>query len=237
MRRVFALCLIILFFTNTVIAKESDSNELIDIATMILENNLQIQEWEVTMKEHRDATHLQEMVQDLSNSYSVTKHENENSIIYSVKDTHKEGTINVNYNVIFPKDNRYESELVITINGSSWDENIESSYVNLMSVLTGKFFTDNIKIFSCMSTRASAIIKNDNIVENITEKLKISHKETYNDTLKPTKDAEYIYGYSPLWGQKITIQDKPVNVQIVSQTLGSGDVQLTIGTPILINEY
>jgi hypothetical protein len=237
MRRVLALCLVILFFTNTVIAKESDTNELIDIAAMILENNLQIQDWEVTMKEHRDAAHLKEMVQELSNSYSVTKHENENSIIYSVKDTHKKGTITVNYNVIFPKDNRYQSELVITINGSSWGEDVESTYVNLMSLLNGKYFTDNVRIFSCMSTRASAIIENDNIVENFTEKLKLRHKKTQNDKLKSTRNVEYIYGYTSKWGQKITIQDKPVNVQIVSQTLASGDVQYTIGTPILINEY
>ncbi|MFS0673149.1 YwmB family TATA-box binding protein [Ornithinibacillus sp. 179-J 7C1 HS] len=237
MKRALAICLMILCITNTALAKQLHQNELVDIANFMLQNDLKIDGWEVTMKEYIETNELQEIVKGLSTSHTVTRQENKNSIIYLVKDTHKKGTINVKYNVIFPKDKRYKSELVVVINGNSWTPDVEATYNKLVSSYTGKYFSKNVKIFSCMTTRADAIIEKDDIVDNFTKNFKLHYKKTQYDTLKSTKNVEYIYGYTSLWGQKIAIQDKPVNVQFVTKTLASGDVQFTIGTPILINEY
>ncbi|WP_010099294.1 YwmB family TATA-box binding protein [Ornithinibacillus scapharcae] len=236
MKRILSVCLIILFISNTIYAMGNERNELIDIANVFTKSNLQIDSWNVTIKENKDDAELSQVLHDLSSSYLVTKAENENSIIYSVKDTHKKGNIIVNYNVIFPKDETYQAELVVTIQGNTWDSDVQSTYIEIQSEITSKYFTENMKIFSCMTTRASAIIEND-YVDNFTKKLKLQHKNTQNDNLKTVRNLEIIYGYTSLWGQKITIQDEPVNVQLVTQTLGNGDVQYTIGTPILINEY
>lgn len=236
MKRILSVCLMLLLLSNTIYAMESERNELIDIANVFIENNLEIGKWNVTIKENKDDAELNRVLHDLSNGNEVTKDENENSIIYSVKDTHKKGNIIVNYNVIFPKDEAYLAELVVTIHGDNWGSDVHDTYLDIHSDVTSKYFTENVKIFSCMTTMASAIIEND-YADNFTKKLKLRHKNTQNDNLKTARNLEIIYGYTSLWGQKITIQDEPVNVQLVTKTLGNGDVQYTIGTPILINEY
>lgn len=236
MKRIISICLIVLFLSNTIYAMENERNELIDIASAVLESGLQVDSWNVTLKEYKNDAELNRVLQELSSSHSVSKDENENSIIYSVTDTHKKGTISVNYNVIFPKDEAYLSELVVTIQGNIWGKDVQSTYLKIQSDITSKYFTENMKRFSCMTTMPSAIIIKD-YVDNFTKKLKLQHKTTQNDNIKTMRSSEIIYGYTSLWGQKITIQDEPVNVQIVTQTLGNGDVQYVIGTPILINEY
>lgn len=237
MRRALVICLIVLFYANTALAFEKKQYELVDIAEFMLENNLAIKDWQVTLKEYLDVQTLEALVQELSSSHSITEQENENSIIYLATNTHKKRDVNVNYSVIFPKDKRFKSELVITINGTEWNEDIESSYMQLLSILTKKHFTDDIKIFSCMTTMADDIMENGYITDFFIEKFNLQHKKVQYDTIKSTKNAKYIYGYTSFWGQEITIQDTPVNVQIVTEILGNGDVQYTIGTPILINEY
>ncbi|MEN2465321.1 YwmB family TATA-box binding protein [Ornithinibacillus sp. JPR2-1] len=237
MKKALVICLIVLFYANTALAVEKEQYELVDIADFMLENNLAIKEWQVTLKEHLEVERLEALIQELSTSHSITKQENENSTIYLATNTQKKHDINVNYSVIFPKDKHYKSELVITINGTSWNEEMESSYMQLLSVLTKKYFTDDIKIFSCMTTMADDIMENGYIADFFIEKFNLQHVKEQYDTIKSTKNAEYIYGYTSFWGRKITIQDTPVNVQIVTEILGNGDVQYTIGTPILINEY
>ncbi|WP_042143848.1 YwmB family TATA-box binding protein [Paucisalibacillus sp. EB02] len=238
MKRILVMSVIILLLSNTVFAMEHEQYEIIDIANIImLESDLEIESWEVTLKENMDSSRLEVILQDFSSSYSVTKEENENSIIYLVSDTHKKGNINVMYNVIFPKEKQYQAELVVSIKGSSWDENVASIYRNMQSNLTNKYFTKDVKIFSCMSTRTSAIIENDYVVQSFTEKLNLRQINVQRDTINSTRNVEIVYGYTSGWGQKITIQDRPVNVQIVTRNLGNGDVQYLIGTPILINEY
>jgi hypothetical protein len=237
MKRVFLISLMILFIANNVAAMETQSIELVYLAEAMHDNELEIDEWEVTFKEHKDLQELRKLIKELSNGHSVIKKENENSIIYSVTDTHKMGNIIVSYNAIIPTDKQYRPELVVTLKGNGWSKEIKASFLQLFQNMTNAYFTKEVKIFSCMSTRPNAIIENEIIVENITEKLKISYLTTKKDNLKTTKKTDITYGYTVLWGRNITIQDKPVNVQIVTKILGNGDVQYLIGTPILINEY
>jgi hypothetical protein len=126
---------------------------------------------------------------------------------------------------------------VVSIKGSFWDGNVAEVYTNLQSNLANKYFTKDVKIFSCMSTKTNAIIENDYVIQSFTEKLNLRQINVQKDNLNSTRNEQIVYGYTSEWGQKITIQDKPVNVQIVTRTLASGDVQYMIGTPILINEY
>jgi hypothetical protein len=234
MKRIVGIVMLFLLLSNTVFAMDKDEYELIDIANILKDSNLEVDSWEVTMKEYQEPAQLEELLQELRLSHSVTKKENENSIIYLVSDTHNMGNINVKYSVIFPKEKQYKSELVVSIKGSSWSE---SEYMNLLSSIHDKYFTDDIRIFSCMSARTNDIMKTGYVVENFTKNLKLRHIDTQKDTLNSTRNVEIKYGYTSLWGQKITIQDKPVNVQIVTKSLANGDVQYIIGTPILINEY
>jgi hypothetical protein len=237
MKKIFAISLIILFLSNTVFAMDDTQFEIIDIANIIVDNNLGIESWEVTMKEYMETSRLEEIIQELSNSFSVTKDENENSHIYLVTNAHKQGNINVQYSVIFPKEKQFQAELIVSIKGSSWDKIIASKYKDIHRYLVNNYFTKDVKIFSCMSTSTSAIIENDYVMQSFTEILNLRQINIQKDTINSTRNAKIVYGYTSQWGQKITIQDRPVNVQIVTRNLGSGDVQYLIGTPILINEY
>ena len=46
-----------------------------------------------------------------------------------------------------------------------------------------------------------------------------------------------IYGYTPLWENKIIINNKQKNLQVAIEMDGKGSTEYIIGTPILINEY
>ncbi|GGA64371.1 YwmB family TATA-box binding protein [Ornithinibacillus halotolerans] len=236
MKKVLAIFLIMIFISHIVIAK-SEQNDLITIADAITDNGLEVDTWEVTLKEHITNEKMQKIIQEIQHEQTFLKKENENSIIYSVLDTHKKGTISVNYKVVHPKNNAYSSELVVTISGSNWDKKIESAYLNNVSQILNTYFTENVKIFACMSTQASAIIEFDKKIDFFIKKLELRQITTQKDSLNSTKINEIMYGYTPLIGSKITIQDTLVNVQIVTKTLSTGDVQYLIGTPILINEY
>lgn len=218
-------------------AMETESIELPLLADIMIDSKLEIDSWEVIIKEHQGHKQLKKLIEELSISHTVVKKENENSIIYSVKDTHKKSNLIVSYNAVIPKDRQYKPELVVTIKGDSWEGDIQSSFLNIYFDVRSEYFTKEAKIFSCMSSRPSAIINDDYIVESFTEKLKIRYLTTEKDNLKSTRNIENTYGYTALWSRNITIQDKPVNVQIVMKDIGNGDVQYMIGTPILINEY
>src|SRR5699024_12270572 len=75
------------------------------------------------------------------------------------------------------------------------------------------------------------------VLNYISKELEIKHEQTQIDNHEKSALDKIIYGYTPLWSQKINIMNNPTNVQIAVTSNEKGMVNFTVGTPILINEY
>ncbi|SHG69333.1 YwmB family TATA-box binding protein [Ornithinibacillus halophilus] len=235
MKKVAFISIIIFIVSNTVLFQSSKTDDLIDIASALESERVTIDNWEVTLKEKIGRSQLNELMNELKDSHKVTRDENKNSIQYEV--VNNIGELNTVIKAIFPKDNQYTSEFVVVLYSEVWNDEVKSSYVKELKNLEQTYFTKDVKKFSCITTTDDAIIKSDKFLSNLTNYLELRHIEKQTDNIQTSKQTEIIYAYSPLWRQSITIQDKPSNIQIVMEYAQNGSVQVTIGTPILINEY
>ncbi|MUK89662.1 hypothetical protein GMD78_14935 [Ornithinibacillus sp. L9] len=235
MKKMVLISLFILLITNNVMAHEIYSDELIDMATIVLENDVEVDSWQVTIKETMHEEQLKNVMKKLENSYLVTRKENENSIKYSFGDVQKTGKINERYSAIIPKNPLHQGELIAVLEGDSWDATTKAAYQEKTKWIQREYFTKNVQIFACLTTSDNAIINSDYFLSKFKEKLNLTHIEKQEDTELEQRDI--IYGYTSQWSRKMTIVDKPVNIQIVVENLDKDNEKYTIGTPILINEY
>ncbi|SET65802.1 TATA-box binding [Oceanobacillus limi] len=235
MRKIVLISVFILCITNNVVAQESYQDELIDIATIVLENDMSVDSWQVIIKEKMNKDQIGLLVDELKDSYLVTRTEDENSIKYSFEDVHKNGVVYERFNAILPKNTSHNAELIAVLEGDSWNSKIEDNYQEKINWIQKQYFTKSAQIYPCLTTSDNAIINSDYFLSNFTEKMDVKHIQEQTDT--ELADRKIIYGYTSQWGRKMTIVDKPVNVQIVVENMDEHNKSYTIGTPILINEY
>ncbi|MBY7144717.1 YwmB family TATA-box binding protein [Virgibacillus sp. NKC19-3] len=236
MRKMLFISLLFLCITSEVAASHVQTDEMTELASIVTTSDGVVGNWEVTLKEKMDKTAIQDKLNELKNRYLVTVHEDEKSIKYSSGSVHKKSGISVTYNVIIPKDDMQHAELIAVMKGGHWDAFIKEQYQSIRDEMATKYFTKSAEVFACLTTDNGDIINDESFLIELTDHLNLQHRKTQNDTVENSTHEEIIYGYTPLWDQKITIGDTPMNVQI-AVTEGNGEPTYTIGTPILINEY
>lgn len=237
MRKLAFLSLLFLFITAEAVASGIETDEMMELASVVTESGASIGDWEVTVKEKMDKSELQDIIAEWKNSHLVTVNKEENSIKYSLESVHKSSDISVIYNVIIPKDSMHDAELIAVIEGSRWNTSIEENYQSILDSMTTKYFTKSAEVFACLTTRDGGIMNNEEFLNELADRLNLRHMKTQFDTVENSVHEKIIYGYTPLWDQKITIGDTPMNLQLALTQNGNGDRTYTIGTPILINEY
>lgn len=213
------------------------NDEIVDLATVAMENNLTIDKWQVTIKEQTNRNKAHDLVEKLKNSYLASATDDENIIKYSFSDVHKAGDIVESYMVIIPKNTKYESEIIAEIHGDVWDKSMEQQYDSTINLLPDYLFAKKAKRFSCLTAHSDGIMNSDGFFKVFNEKLDVQHISTQTDSIKKSTIEKNMYGYTPLWDQKITVMDKEVNVQVAMRERKNGDTKFTIGTPIVITEY
>jgi hypothetical protein len=216
---------------------DSANDEIVDLATIVMENDLAIDKWQVTMKEQTNRNKAHDLVDKLKNSYLVSTANDENIIKYSFSDVHKADDIVESYMVIIPKNTMYEAEVIAVIHGDVWDDSTEQKYDSAINSLPDYLFTKKAQRFSCLTAMNNGIMNSDVFLKILNEKLDVEHISTQTDSVKKSAVEKNMYGYTPLWDQKIKIMDKEVNVQVAMRESKNGDTKFTIGTPILITEY
>src|SRR5699024_11268492 len=75
-------------------------------------------------------------------------------------------------------------------------------------------FTPSARIYTCLTTEFNGIINADYVLNYISKELEIKHEQTQIDNHEKSALDKIIYGYTPLWSQKINIMNNPTNVQI-----------------------
>lgn len=237
MRKIVFIACLFLFITTNTMAQDIGSDELVDIASFVTNHELKVDQWEVTMKEKIDKGSIPSIIKTLSASYTVKKTADKNSVKYFFTDAHNSADVTVFYNVIIPKDGRYNAELTAVIAGSGWDESVKSGYKKKQDLISHQLFTESVKTYTCLTTQDDAIIDSDSFLREFAYYLNLQHEETQFDTVRNSTHEKVIYGYTSLWNQKFSINGTKMNVQIAVTNGDNGNPKYTIGTPILINEY
>lgn len=231
---------LILFYSTMITgtAPEFDNDPLLTFIEIADESQLNLKNWEVTLKETQTVDNVQTYVKDLRKTYKMTMNQDENSIRYLMED--KSQTIEnltVQYNIIISKQSPSEIMLIAVIKGDSWSAEIKQNYLTLKEDIEKDIFTSKVREFTCLELIENDTIKNRVVIEPFLSPLKLEIvKEQYNKEQK-TGLKKIIYGYTPLWNEKIVLEGNPINLQIAIIELENGKKSYKIGTPILINEY
>lgn len=237
MRKITILLVLILFLTAKPMVNGMERDEMMDLANFTVESGIAIESWQVTFKEHIDKQKVEKIIRDFENSNLVTMTEDENVIKYLLRDTHNNPGFTVLYSVVVPKDQALKAEVIVVIEGSLWDKQIEADYLSIKRSLQENLFTNSLQSFACLTTKDNGIMKDDSFVEEIKNYFNLQHMKTQFDTVKNSTHEKLIYGYTDLWKQYYFIEDAPMNLQIAVIMDEEMNLNYTIGTPILIHEY
>lgn len=233
------LAILCLFVANTVVAQTHDrsDNELLDLVYFMIAEDASILEWETTWKESISQARTDDLVETLSRKYHQHVTKDEQKIKYSFEDSHIYKGFNVLFHVIVPRQKHADAELVVVIKGDGWYSDMEKNYFNTVLNLQKEYFTSSVKKFACLTTKGNGIISSDYFLNKLTNYFQIQQKQTQFDTVEQSTHKKIIYGYTPVWERKISVNDTPMNIQIAVEENGSDNPTYVIGTPILINEY
>lgn len=237
MRKILCLNLIIILLSSPITTAEIETNDVEDMIDIVVNNDLEIDEWEVTIKEKVNMNKKQEIVEEIKINGEYTRKENGNSVLYIFEDSHIYSESVETYNVIIPKNKSDDIEIIAVFKGYTWNEEIKTNYIKWLRTMMNNVFTKSARKYTCLTTKFSGIINADYVLNYIDKKLDIEHKQTQIDKNNNSTLDKVIYGYTPLWNQGVSIMDDPTNVQIAVITNKMGLTKFSIGTPILINEY
>lgn len=237
MKKIIWITLLFLCLTTNTMAKDINSDELIDLTTFVTKENLQVDGWEVTWKESIDKDDIEDAIATISKDNEITVTEEEDVKKYLAEDMHKKGGLAVSYEVLIPNDDLYDTELIAVIKGSSWDKVAKENYQSKKRMMSHQLFTDSAKTYTCLTTHDDGIISGDGFLEELTNYFNIQQQYTQLDTVKNSTHKKIFYGYIPVWVHNISINGTQTNVQVAVTQSEEEQSKYTIGTPILINEY
>lgn len=237
MKKIAFILILLLLIPTVVIAKDVETDEMDTLTSLVMANDLAIEQWKVTLKEKITKSKLEGIIDNMRKNYLVTTTEDEDAVKYLIRDPHKTGGIDVVYSAIIPKDAKFETEFTAVIKGNEWNESTLHTYKQKINFIMKHHFTNSAKRFACLTTEDDGIIKGEHFLYETMQHLDLKYVSTQTDNVKKSTNKKIIYGYTSLWQQKITVMEKPVNIQIAIKNTENGNSKITVGTPILINEY
>ncbi|MCM3398861.1 YwmB family TATA-box binding protein [Oceanobacillus profundus] len=237
MRKLSILLVLFLLITAKPVVHGMESDEMIDLANFTISNGIPIESWQVTMKESVTAEQAERQLDKMKNGSFVTRSEDGNAIKYLLREDAKHNALQVSYTIVIPKDTTIKSEIIVIIEGTKWNEEIEGNYLSKKREIVEKYLTETSKTFACLTTDFSGIMESDVLVEEIISYFDLRHIKTQFDTVKNSTHKKIVYGYTDLWKENFIIDDAPLNLQLAIATNEKEELKYTIGTPILIHEY
>lgn len=230
--------LVVLFLLPIQSQAINDTDELLQMASILTSHHLDIAKWEVTIKENISTHKIDSFIHDIKDSELVTVREDEHKIIYEiVYQRSEQDQISYELQLVVPKNSEFKAELLGVIQGSTWNETISNEYKAIRDLLLERYFTNTAKKYTCLRTHNDDIIKTADFLKRLKKSFHLKQESTQIDTSQNDIHNKIIYGYTDLWKQKIVINNQPMNVQLVIKKIDDGNSHFIVGTPILINEY
>lgn len=228
------LCLLVAADTPRI---DMQTDELVKLATLMTDSNLNVNEWTVTIKEKIPDEQRAEFIHILKKDHQWTTKKNDNTTKFIARSTDHDEDISITYQILTPKEKQYKTELIVTMSGASWSESVGKHYLENIEKISSNYFTEIASTYTCLSTRNDAIINSDRIIDTFVQELDLKYVSTQNDTMKQITSKKIIYGYTDLWTNEIVMDGSPLNIQMVINHTENEKEKIMIGTPILINEY
>lgn len=235
MKKIILIGMILLLFSTKTTAYTEES-ELEQLASIVMDNKLDISSWQVVNKEKLTKNKLELMLETLKSKYTYNTEENKQIIKYSFRGN-IEKEMNIFYEIIIPKNNQEKGQLVVTVKGTTLNEKTLLNYKNIINPIKDLYFTPFVKVYTCLNTNNNDIIKTVDFLSNLGQQLELIHTFSQTDKVEQSPHEKIIYGYTPLWNQKIQVDERLINIQIAIKRTDNEQFNFLIGTPILINEY
>lgn len=235
MKKIISIGLILLLFSTKTSAYTEES-ELEQLASIVMDNQLDITSWQVVKKEEIKKNKLESVLETLTSKYAYNMEENKQIIKYTFNNN-SEKEMDLYYEIIILKDNQEKGQLAVTIKGTTLDEKTLLNYKNVAKHIKDSYFTSFVKEYTCLITNNNDIIKSVDFLNVLERQLELKHTFSQTDTVEQSSHEKIIYSYTPLWNQKIQVDEKLINIQIVITRTKNEQINFLIGTPILINEY
>ena len=236
MKKIIVLALMTAILSGSMTGGKITQGEVEDLVHIMKNNNLKIDEWQVTIKEKVERDKKQDIINNIKENGNYTRKERKNSVLYTFEDSHIYSESVETYNVLISKNKSDDIEIIAEFKGYTWNEKRNTHYEQWLRKMND-IFTPSARIYTCLTTEFNGIINADYVLNDISKELEIKHEQTQIDNHEKSALDKIIYGYTPLWSQKINIMNNPTNVQIAVTSNEKGMVKFTVGTPILINEY
>lgn len=238
MRIIAFISSIFLLMSMNTAAFAQQSEELTDLASVVTDSSLNVDSWQVTIKESIHEDEIDHILENLQrkNSYKVSSAEDEKTVKYNFERVQKDTGVSESFNVVIPKNPVHKAELIAVLQGKNWDDSTYDVYLNRINAIQSNYFTKKSTKFACLMTEVSGKMKDGYIFDKLKQKLNLSVTKTQTDNNEDSSVKKIVYGYTPLWEQEISTEE-PMNLQMVVHDSAQDSTRLTIGTPILINEY
>lgn len=211
--RVFMILILLfsgLFFTT----KNHEQNYLLDseiLAQFFIEYNYEITNVEIVI-----------------HSY-ITKDQYELFEQY-VNNPHREHSLVETYSGHFVNENKVK--LVYKIKANEWKESTQNEISHIFSNDKLHQILQNSKVYSCFQSEINGNIDSNKVIDQIVDYFKIKVKNSMEETGFKVKS-----GTTKFFDQYIPSNNGDINIQFALRDQALTKKVVTVGTPILVNEY
>lgn len=237
MRKIMLFIMLCTVFQIDSTPSLTKSDELFNIAQVVQNQNLIIDEWELIYKDKINGNNLNAIINFLNKHNETKKDINENHTAYTLIEKADNVPIDLIYNLLIPNNFHDSAHITITIKGTEWNYDKNYEFIRENSQLFNQFLTNSSSVFTCLSATDSVIIGTGISLKKLRDEFNLLHSFTQFDNNIESKYIEEIYGYNPNWNSKLLTEQSPVNIQIALKQDENKRNLVTIGTPIILNEY
>src|SRR5699024_8859159 len=152
MRKLLFLNLIVILLSSPITTAEINTNDVEDMIDIVVNNDLEIDKWEVTVKEKVNMNKKQDIIKKIKIKDEYTMKENENSVLYTFEDSHNYSESVETYNVLVPKNKSDDIEIIAVFKGYTWNEEIKTNYTKWLRTMMNDVFTKSARKYTCLTT-------------------------------------------------------------------------------------
>lgn len=216
--------------------KQGQSQELLDMATLAEGMDMDIYGWSITLKESLPKDEIYSIIERIEQYAKLQKSTTQQSEKYFTRNAHKTAGLIESFIVIVPS-NGDDAELIVELKGENWQKNTYNHIKNRKDEIIKTLFTTNVKSFACLQASSNAMMDVGAFSTNLKRDFNIKKMTEQDEIIKDDVNKKIYYGYIPMWPAGLVIAGKEMNMQAVITNTNDGRSKLTIGTPILLNEY
>lgn len=235
--RYIAIILCIIFFVKPVDASSYENEQLKDLLELGEEMDLTLSSWTVTHKETLPINQSAKAEKIMLEQENILVKEQSDATIYEFNENIFNPNFKISYKVISPKNPYSSSTLIVTIVSDEKNKQDIMTYSKVLNRKIVKLFSNKANKYACITFKSNDIMKKINFKNIIAETLSLHHIEQYKDTLRKDINVTEIYGYNKNWREYMMVHNKRLNLHAVIIEKPSDQIEIVIGTPIIIHEY